>query len=57
MAVNSREARRLMKEKGLNPRPRRRSVRTTDGDHGRPIIPLTYNESEVHDQDQLWGPT
>ena len=31
-----------MKEKGLNPRPRRRSVRTTDGDHGVPIFPFIY---------------
>jgi putative transposase len=52
--VNAKKVRRLMKEHDLNPRRRRRFVRTTDSDHGCPIHPLVAQEFEVHGPDELW---
>jgi len=54
MVVNSKKVRRLMKEDDLNPRRRRRFVRTTDSDHGGSIFPFIAKEFEVHGPDQLW---
>ena len=52
--VNAKKVRRLMKAHDLNPRPRRRFVRTTDSDHNGPIFPLVARDFEVHGPDQLW---
>lgn len=54
IVVNSKKVRRLMKENDLNPRRRRRFVRTTDSDHGGLIFPFIAREFEVHGPDQLW---
>jgi hypothetical protein len=37
--VNSKKVRRLMRERGLSPKQRRRYVATTDSDHDEPIFP------------------
>jgi putative transposase len=52
--VNAKKVRRLMKAHDLNPRPRRRFVRTTDSDHDGPIFPFVAKDVEVHGPDQLW---
>ena len=52
--VNAKKVRRLMKEHDLNPRRRRRFVRTTDSDHDSPIFPFIAKGFEVHGPDQLW---
>jgi putative transposase len=52
--VNAKKVRRLMREYDLNPRRRRRFVRTTDSDHDGPIHPFVAREFEVHGPDQLW---
>lgn len=52
--VNAEKVRRLMKAHDPTPRPRRRFVRTTDGDHDGPIFPLVARDFEVHGPDQLW---
>ncbi len=52
--VNSKKVRRLMQENDLNPRRRRRFVRTTDSDHDGPIFPFLARGFEVHGPDQLW---
>ena len=52
--VNTKKVRRLMKENDLNPRRRRRFVRTTDSDHDSPIFPLVAKGFEAHGPDQLW---
>lgn len=52
--VNSKKVRRLMQENDLNPRRRRRFVRTTDSDHDGPIFPFLTRGFEVHGPDQLW---
>jgi putative transposase len=44
MIVNSKKIRRLMRERDLQPKRRRRFVATTDSDHDCPIFPdLTHN--------------
>lgn len=52
--VNTKKVRRLMKAHDLNPRRRRRFVRTTDSDHDGPIFPFVARGFEVHGPDQLW---
>jgi putative transposase len=52
--VNAKKVRRLMKENDLNPRRRRRFVRTTDSDHDGPIFPFVARNFEVHGPDQMW---
>lgn len=52
--VNAKKVRRLMRENDLNPRRRRRFVRTTDSDHDGPVFPLVARDFEVHGPDQLW---
>lgn len=54
LIVNAKKVRRLMKENDLNPRRRRRFVRTTDSAHDRPIFPFVARGFEVHGPDQLW---
>ena len=54
LIVNSKKVRRLMKENDLNPRRRRRTVCTTNSDHGGPIFPFIAKNYEVHGPDQLW---
>lgn len=54
VTLNAKKVRRLMKEHDLNPRRRRRFVRTTDSDHDSPIFPLVAKGFEVHGPDQLW---
>ncbi|AKO99154.1 Transposase (plasmid) [Marinovum algicola DG 898] len=54
LVVNSKKVRRLMRENALNPRRRRRFVRTTNSDHCGPIFPFIAREFEVHGPDQLW---
>jgi putative transposase len=53
--VNAKKVRRLMREHDLNPRRRRRFVRTTDSDHDGPIHPFVAKDFEVHGPDPLWG--
>ncbi|MFW5661589.1 MAG: IS3 family transposase, partial [Oceanicaulis sp.] len=52
--VNAKKVRRLMKAHELNPRRRRRFVRTTDSDHDGPVFPFVARDFEVHGPDQLW---
>ena len=52
--VNAKKVRRLMREHDLNPRRRRRFVRTTDSDHDDPIHRFVAKDFEVHGPDQLW---
>lgn len=52
--VNAKKVRRLMRENDLNPRRRRRFVRTTDSDHDGPVFPFVARDFEVHGPDQLW---
>ena len=52
--VNAKKVRRLMREHDLNPRRRRRFVRTTDSDHDGPIHPFVAKDFEAHGPDQLW---
>lgn len=52
--VNAKKVRRLMKKHDLNPRPRRRFMRTTDSDHDGPVFPFVAQGFEVHGPDQLW---
>ncbi|WP_328794046.1 IS3 family transposase [Maritimibacter harenae] len=52
--VNAKKVRRLMNENDLNPRRRRRFVRTTDSDHDGPIFPFVARNFEAHGRDQMW---
>ena len=52
--VNSKKVRRLMKEHDLNPRRRRRWIRTTDSDHDGPIFLFIAKDMEPQGPDQLW---
>ena len=42
-----------MRERGLQPKRRRRFVATTDSDHGGPFFPNIARDFEVHGSDQL----
>ena len=52
--VNAKKVRRLMKAHDLNPRRRRRFVRTTDSDHDGPIFPFVAKDFEADGPDRLW---
>ncbi len=52
--VNSKKVRRLMREHDLNPRRKRRFVRTTDSDHDGPVFANIARGFEAHGPDQLW---
>ena len=54
LVVNAKKVRRLMRENDLNPRPRRRFVVTTDGDHEGPISPNLAKDLTVDGPNQLW---
>jgi putative transposase len=54
LVVNAKKVRRIMAEKGLNPKRRRRYVVTTDSNQNGPIFPNIAKEFEVHGPDQLW---
>ena len=44
-----------MKENDLNPRRRRRFVRTTDSDHDGPIFPFIAKGFEIHGPGEMWA--
>jgi putative transposase len=52
--VNGKKVRRLMREHELHPRHRRRTVVTTDSDHGLPIFPDRAKAMELDGPNQLW---
>ena len=52
--ANHKRIRRLMREHGLQPRRRRRFVRTTDSDHDQPIFRDRRKEVAVDGPDRLW---
>lgn len=52
--VNAKKLRRILREQGLTPRPRRRRVATTMSDHGGPIFPNVAKGLEVHGPNRLW---
>jgi putative transposase len=54
LVVNHKKIRRLMREHGLQPKARRRFVRTTNSDHEQPIFPDRTKELTVDGPDQLW---
>jgi putative transposase len=54
IVANHKRVRRLMREHDLQPRTRRRFVRTTDSDHDQPIFPDRTKEMSVDGPNQLW---
>jgi putative transposase len=54
LTVNHKKIQRLMREHGLQPRPRRRYVATTDSDHDQPIFSNLAKDMAVDGPDQLW---
>jgi putative transposase len=54
LVVNHKKIRRLMRAHGLQPKARRRFVRTTNSDHEQPIFPDRTKELTVDGPDQLW---
>ena len=52
--VNHKKLKRLMREHGLNARPRRRYVATTDSRHDQPIYPDCSRELVLTGPNQLW---
>ena len=54
MVVNSKKIRRLMRERDLQPKHRRRFVATTDSDHDNPIFPDLARDRIVTGPNQLW---
>ena len=52
--VNHKKIRRLMRERGLQPKRRRRYVATTDSDHDSPIFPGRARNLVVASPNQLW---
>jgi len=52
--INRKKVARLMREEGLQVRPRRRFVRTTDSDHDGPIFPDRAKAMVPSGPDQLW---
>lgn len=54
LVVNHKKIRRLMREHDLQPRARRRFVRTTNSDHDQPIFPDRTKELTVDGPNQLW---
>lgn len=51
---NSKKVRRLMREHELQPRRRRRTVVTTDSNHGQPIFPDRAKGMRLDGPNQLW---
>ena len=54
IVVNGKKLRRLMRERGLQPKPRRRYVVTTDSDHAGPIFPDLAKDVVPDRPNQLW---
>jgi putative transposase len=54
MVVNHKKVRRLMREHGLQPKIRRRSVATTDSDHDQPTYPNRTKDMTLDRPDSLW---
>lgn len=54
LVVNHKKIRRLMREHGLQPRPRRRFTTTTDSDHDQPIFPNLAASAVPDGPNQLW---
>src|SRR5438876_3349549 len=54
LVVNAKKVRRLMREHGLNPQPRRRFIATTDSDHNDPICPNLATTMTLDGPNQLW---
>ena len=54
MVVNSKKVRRIMREKGLNPKRKRRYVITTNSNHDSPIYPNVAKGFKVYGPNQLW---
>jgi putative transposase len=54
IVANHTKIKRLMREHDLQPRTRRRFVRTTDSDHDQPIFPDRTKELTVDGPNQLW---
>ncbi len=52
--MNSKKVRRLMRERDLQPKRRRRFVATTDSDHHGPIFPDLARDRIVNGPNQLW---
>jgi putative transposase len=55
--VNHKKIKRLMREHDLQPRLRRRFVRTTDSDHDQPIFPNLAREMIVDGPNSSGSPT
>jgi putative transposase len=54
VVVNGKKLRRLMREHGLQPKPRRRYTVTTDSDHAGPIFPNLAKDLVPDRPNQLW---
>jgi putative transposase len=54
VVVNGKKLRRLMRERGLQPKRRRRYVVTTDSDHTGPIYPDLAKDLVPDRPNQLW---
>jgi putative transposase len=54
ITANHKRVRRLMREHGLQPKLRRRFVRTTDSHHDQPIFPDRRKEVALDGPDRLW---
>jgi putative transposase len=54
MVVNSKKVRRIMREKGLNPKRKQRSVITTNSNHDSPIYLNVAKGFDVFGLNQLW---
>ena len=54
MSINHKAVARIMRENGLQVRPLRRFVRTTDSDHQSPIFPNLAADVIPDGPDQLW---
>jgi len=52
--VNHKKIKRLMREHGLQPKFRRRSVATTTSDHDQPIYPNRTKDVTLDGPDRLW---
>jgi transposase InsO family protein len=57
ISINHKAVARLMRERGLQVRPLRRFVCTTDSEHDSPIFPNLTRGFVATGADQLWSPT
>jgi len=54
LRVNHKKVSRIMRKKGLQRRPRKRWVRTTDSDHGFRICPNMVRDMKINAINQVW---